>query len=74
MTANWTVRARRFTLRSLRASALPDGAALAVRRAGRGCPLRSKTISATGPALDLRGVVGGPLGAGQALEAAVTAM
>jgi hypothetical protein len=65
VTANWTVRARRFTLRSLRASALPAGARVTVRCSGRGCPFRSATKFAN--------VAGSRMRAGQTVAVAVTA-
>jgi hypothetical protein len=65
VTANWTVRAGRFTLRSLRASALPIGATVTVRCSGRGCPFRSTT--------KLANVAGSRMRAGQTVTVAVTA-
>ena len=65
VSATWAVRGSRITLRSVRATAVPQAGTVTVRCSGRGCPFRSTT--------QLAGVAGSRLRPGQTLEVAVTA-
>ena len=65
VTASWAVRASRVTLRSLAATALPDGARITASCSGRACPFHSTT--------DLASVAGKRMRPGQTLAVKILA-